>query len=301
MEKGIIEPGTNAVHPLLRWLIATMVCLLFFTLLLFLFHDFRKVYGEWSFRIALSNLLEAEFLLFLGVGFLAQIIDGALGMAYGVSSSSLLLSLGVPPAVASACVHIAEVFTTGVSGISHITFGNVNRRLFKRLVLPGVAGAMLGAFLLSNFESKFLKTVVAVYLIVVGLIIIKKAFDIIKPESEIKNVALLGLFGGFIDAIGGGGWGPVVSSTLIGKGHHPRFTIGSVNLAEFFVALASAGIFTIFLGIPDWNVILGLILGGVIAAPLAAYITKRVQPKKLMVVVGLVIIALSVRTLWLAF
>ena len=109
------------------------------------------------------------------------------------------------------------------------------------------------------------------------------------------------MVGGFIDAIGGGGWGPVVSSTLIGKGHHPRYTIGSVNLAEFFVAIASAGIFTIFLGIPDWNVILGLIFGGVIAAPFAAYITKRVQPKYLMIIVGLVIIGLSIRTLVMTF
>lgn len=292
-----MKPGPYTVHPMLRWLILTMLCLLFFTLLLYLFHDFKKIYGEWSFHIAFNNLLEEEFLMFLAVGFLAQIIDGALGMAYGVSSSSLLMSLGVPPSIASACVHIAEVFTTGVSGISHITFGNVNRHLFKRLVLPGVAGAMIGAYLLSNFESKFIKTIVAIYLVIIGLIIIKKAFDIIKPESDIKNVAILGLFGGFIDAIGGGGWGPVVSSTLIGKGEHPRFTIGSVNLAEFFVAISSASIFTIFLGVPNWNVILGLIFGGVIAAPMAAYITKKVQPKYLMIIVGVVIIGLSVRTL----
>ncbi|MFC5269610.1 sulfite exporter TauE/SafE family protein [Adhaeribacter terreus] len=296
-----MKPDLYSLPPFIKWLVLTLVCLLFFTLLIMLFHDFRKVYGEWSFHIAFANLMEKEFLKFLLIGFLAQVIDGALGMAYGVSAASFLMSFGVPPAITSACVHLAEVFTTGVSGLSHIRFGNIHRDLFKKLVIPGVAGAITGAYLLSSVDMKIIKPFVAIYLIFVGLLIIKKAYGIIKPESEIKNMALLGLAGGFIDSVGGGGWGPVVTSTLLGKGQHPRFAIGSVNLAEFFVALSSSSVFTIFMGIPDWNVILGLIAGGVIAAPFAAYLCKKINPKKLMIVVGLVIIGLSIRTLYLFF
>ncbi|MBK0402214.1 sulfite exporter TauE/SafE family protein [Adhaeribacter sp. BT258] len=297
----ITKPDLYRLPPFIKWLVLTLVCLLFFTLLILLFHDFRKIYGEWSFHIAFANLLEKEFLKFLLIGFLAQTIDGALGMAYGVSAASFLMSFGVSPAITSASVHLAEVFTTGVSGLSHIKFGNIRRDLFKKLVLPGVVGAVAGSLLLSTVDMKIIKPFVAMYLIVVGLLIIKKAFGIIKPESGIRNVSILGLAGGFIDAIGGGGWGPVVTSTLLGKGQHPRFAIGSVNLAEFFVALSSSSVFTIFMGIPDWNVILGLIGGGVIAAPFSAYLCKRIPAQKLMIVVGLVIIGLSIRTLYLIF
>jgi uncharacterized protein len=287
-------------YPFIRWLTITLLSAMFIILLIMLTRDFKKEFGEITFELVLANLTEKEFLIFLAVGFVAQIIDGALGMAYGVSASTFLMSMGVSPAVSSASVHLAEVFTTGVSGLSHLRFGNVNKDIFKRLVIPGVIGAIAGAYLLTSIDVKIIKPLVAVYLIVVGLIIIKKAFGIIKPESEIKNISPLGLIGGFVDAIGGGGWGPVVTSTLLGKGHHPRYTIGSVNMAEFFIALAGAGVFTIIMGIGNWNVILGLIGGGVIAAPFAAIICKKVNPKKLMIVVGLVIIALSIRTIVLA-
>lgn len=279
----------------------TALSVIFIVMLVLLFRDAKEEFGYISVELFLSYLTQKEFLIFCLVGFVAQIIDGALGMAYGVTSSTFLMSLGVPPATASASVHLAEVFTTGVSGLSHLRLGNVRRSIFIRLVIPGIVGAALGAYLLTSINSSIIKPFVAVYLIVVGAIIIKKALNIIKPESEIKHVALLGLIGGFVDAIGGGGWGPVVTSTLLGKGHHPRFTIGSVNMSEFFIALSSAGIFTVMLGISNWSVILGLIGGGVIAAPLSGYITKKVKPGKLMLMVGIVIILLSIRTLILAF
>lgn len=292
---------TNYFYPMLRWIMITSLCVIFIVLLVLLFRDAKEEFGYLSLEIFLDGLAQKEFLVFLLVGFIAQIIDGALGMAYGVTASSFLMSIGVPPATASASVHLAEVFTTGVSGLSHLRLGNVKRSLFIKLVIPGMLGAVMGAYLLTSIDPAIIKPIIAVYLLIIGAIIIKKSLGIIKPESEIKNISPLGLVGGFIDSIGGGGWGAVVTSTLLGKGHHPRYTIGSVNMAEFFIALSSAGIFTIIMGISNWNVILGLIGGGVIAAPLAAVICKRVKPKLLMMIVGSFIILLSIRTLVLMF
>lgn len=245
-------------------------------------------------------LISNEFLLFVGVGFVAQLIDGALGMAYGISSTSFLLGMGVPPVVASASVHVAEVFTTGVSGLSHLKLGNVNRRLFQRLVLPGVLGVAAGAYVLTTIDSNLIKPVIAVYLLVMGIVIIRKSFRKAPETKEVKNLALLAVTGGFMDAVGGGGWGPIVASSLLSRGVSPRYTIGSVNTAEFFVAVVGAGTFISLTGLDNWRVIAGLIVGGVLAAPLAAFACKFAKPRILMLIVGVVVIALSIRTLWLA-
>lgn len=249
----------------------------------------------------LQELLTPTFWLFVAAGFLAQTIDGALGMAYGISSTSLLLSLGVSPAAASASVHIAEVFTTGASGLSHWKLGNVNKKLFKVLVLPGVIGAITGAYLLSSFDGNFLKPYISVYLIGMGIVIIRKALVKRKPKQKTRFVGPLALLGGFIDAVGGGGWGPVVTTSLLGQGRTPRFTIGSVNLAEFFIAAAGAGTFILMIGTGNWQITLGLLIGGVMAAPFAAIICGKVNPRVLMVIVGLVIIGLSLRNIWWLF
>ncbi len=242
-----------------------------------------------------------SFWLFVLVGFFAQVIDGALGMAYGVSSTSFLLSLGVPPAAASAAVHVAEVFTTGVSGISHWQLGNVNRKLFLSLLLPGVVGAITGAYLLSELlDGDTIKPYIAAYLLLMGLIIIRKAMKKITPNKDHGRVAPLALLGGFVDAVGGGGWGPVVNSTLISRGYDVRYSIGSVNTAEFFVAMAGAGTFTFFLGLGSLPIIIGLIFGGVFAAPFAALLVKRIPARTLMVVVGVLVVLLSLRTIVLA-
>lgn len=239
-----------------------------------------------------------EFLLFVIVGFIAQIVDGAAGMAYGVTATSALLSVGVSPSVASACTHAAEVFTTGASGYSHWRFGNIDFRLVKRLAIPGMIGGAIGAFLLSSIPGDVIRPVISVYLLLMGILIMWKAFRArpTQPE-EPKKVGLLGLAGGFLDAIGGGGWGPMVASTLIGSGATPRYAIGSVSLSEFFVTVTITGTFVFTVGLELWPYIIALVLGGVIAAPVAAFATKRIPDQPMMMVVGTVIILLSMREL----
>jgi uncharacterized membrane protein YfcA len=243
--------------------------------------------------------MENNIFFFVLVGFVAQAVDGALGMAYGVTSNSILLSLGVTPAAASASVHFAEVVTTAVSGLSHYGFGNVNKMLFKRLIIPGVIGGVIGAYLLSNIDGSKIKVFVSVYLIIIGLTILIRAFK--KPvEREVNGIGFLtplGLTGGFFDAIGGGGWGPIVTSTLVASGNHPRYTIGSVNASEFFVTTAESITFFLALGVMHWKIVLGLLIGGVIAAPMAAFLCKRIPQRMLMLMVGLLITGLSIRTI----
>ena len=248
--------------------------------------------------------MEPSILLYVLVGFIAQIIDGALGMAYGVSSNTFLLSIGLPPAAASASVHMAEVFTTGISGISHWKLGNIDWKLVKRLLVPGVIGGVSGAYLLTSIDGDVIKPFISAYLLIMGVIILVKAFNYKpKPQNGVHTarVSALGLVGGFFDAIGGGGWGPIVTTTLVARGKNARMTIGSVNFSEFFVTLAESITFVLtlsFLGY--WQVILGLLLGGVIAAPLAAVLTKKMPAKVLMFIVGLLIVGLSIRTILLA-
>ena len=237
-----------------------------------------------------------DLTVFITVGFLAQMIDGALGMAWGVSSNTFLLSLGIPPAMASASVHAAEILTTAVSGLSHLSFGNVDKSLFKRLLIPGVIGGALGAYMLTAISGNLVKPFVSIYLLVMGSIIIYKALKKPRKRKEGVHIVPLAAAGGFFDAVGGGGWGPIVTSTLIAKGNNPRFTIGSVNLAEFFVTLTETATFFTIIGLAYWNVIAGLILGGVLAAPLAAYTCKKLPQKALMIMVGALITALSIRT-----
>ncbi|MCD6263447.1 sulfite exporter TauE/SafE family protein [Candidatus Bathyarchaeota archaeon] len=236
-------------------------------------------------------------ILFIIVGFIAQIIDGALGMAYGVSSTTFLLSMGIPPAMASAGVHTAEIFISGISGLSHLKLGNVDKKLFIKLLIPGVIGGAVGAYILTAIPAKMIKPFVAFYLLIMGIMILRKALK----KTEKKNVKTilfpLGLLGGFFDAIGGGGWGPIVTSTLVARGSNPRFAIGSVNLAEFFVSITEVATFLTTIGLVQWQIIFGLVIGGVLAAPLAAYICKRLPSKTLMIIVGILIIVLSIRTI----
>lgn len=249
--------------------------------------------------------MDINILLFILVGFIAQMIDGALGMAYGVSSNTFLLGLGIPPAAASASVHMAEVVTTGISGYSHWKLGNVDMKLVRRLLVPGVIGGLLGAYILTAIDGNIIKPYIAVYLMIMGGIIIYKAFTMTprKKHDEYHGprISLLGLFGGFFDAIGGGGWGPVVTSTLVAHGKHVRRTIGSVNFSEFFVTLGESILFIFSLNFGEyWQIILGLLIGGAIAAPIAARLAQKLPVKTLMIVVGVLIILLSIRTLYLA-
>jgi uncharacterized membrane protein YfcA len=248
----------------------------------------------------LINQINSDFYLFILAGFIAQMIDGALGMAYGVSASTFLLSFGVPPAAASASIHTSEIFTSGVSGLMHLRFQNVNKKLFMKLLLPGVIGAALGAFVLSSLEeyNSIIKPIISVYTLYLGILIIKKAIRGAGKKIKTKHIPRLATFGGFMDSIGGGGWGPIVSSTLIAGGRHPRYTIGSVNLTEFFVALASSLTFFAVIGMSHWIVIAGLISGGVIAAPIAAFLSKKLPIKTMMIMVGIMVILISIRILF---
>ncbi|HWQ30382.1 MAG TPA: sulfite exporter TauE/SafE family protein [Negativicutes bacterium] len=244
-----------------------------------------------------------DFAIIVLIGFLAQMIDGSMGMAYGVSSTTFLTTAGIPAAIASASVHTAEVFTTLLSGISHWKMKNIDWKIFRRLVVPGVIGGALGAYVLVSFPGKLIAPVISMYLLIMGMVVlyrgIKGAARNMITGSQLIPV---GLLGGFFDAVGGGGWGPIVTSTMVASGHPPRYTIGSVNTAEFFVTIVQALTFTLFLGIGQyWQYIAGLAIGGVLAAPLAAYVCARVSEKKLLLFVGSLIVLLNVRNIVLLF
>jgi uncharacterized membrane protein YfcA len=243
----------------------------------------------------------SDFLLFIAVGFAAQIIDGALGMAYGVISTSVLLSFGVTPSVASASVHAAEVFTTGASAYSHWRLGNVDRGLFARLVIPGALGGAIGAYVLTELPAGIIRPLVSVYLAIIGAIILWRALRQRVEPGLPKHVSLLGLSGGFLDAIGGGGWGALVASTLAAAGTRMRYAIGSTNAAEFVVTTVVSATFVFTIGLELWPMIAGLIFGGVVAAPFAAHVTKSLPDQPLMILVGTIIIVLSVRALLVTF
>jgi len=254
-------------------------------------------YADFSWNGFVSGFNQ-EFLVFFFIGVFAQLVDGTLGMGYGATSTSFLLAYGVPPVVSSTGVHVAEMFTTGASAISHHRFGNINKKLVKHLLIPGVLGSITGAYLLSDvINGDFIKPFIAVYMIILAIIIIKKALKKTIIKKKTKKLSVLAAFGGFMDSVGGGGWGPIVTSTLLGRGRNPRYTIGSVNAAEFAVSFASGITFMLFGGIHGWQVIIGLILGGVIAAPLGAYFLNKIKRKPMMIAVGILIILLSLKTL----
>jgi len=251
-----------------------------------------------------DGILELNIVVFIIFGFVAQMIDGCLGMAYGVSSNAFFLSLGIPPSIASACIHTAEMFTTAVSGISHFKFGNVDKKIFLRLLIPGVVGGVLGAYILTELPGGKIRPFVSIYLLIMGILILIKVFRKAHPATTKTRLIPLGLVGGFFDAIGGGGWGPIVTSTLVANGNHPRFAVGSVNAAEFFVTVAESVTFFTMIGgllFQHWEKIAGLIIGGILAAPLAAWVCRKLPHKALMILVGLLITGLSIRILYLAW
>lgn len=270
---------------------------------IFLMLQFLPEASYSNFNQHLSSLFQSnKIFIFLGVGFAAQMIDGALGMAYGVSSTSFLMATGVHPKMASAAVHVSEVFTTGISGISHFRMGNIDKKLFYNLLIPGMIGAAVGAYLLTNFNGEIIKPFVSAYLLLMGIYIILKAFksQIHVEETNARGTKILALVGGFVDSVGGGGWGPVVTTTLLGSGHHPRKVIGSVNSAEFLVTLTASSVFVMNIKeIADMlAVILGLIVGGAFAAPIGAYIIRFIPTKVAIATVGALIIFLSCLNLY---
>ena len=246
-----------------------------------------------------------DFLLFAAVGFAAQLVDGALGMAYGVVCSTVLLSLGVPPATSSASVHASKVFTGAASAMSHLMHGNVDRRLLSWLAIGGVTGGIIGAFVLTSLPGSVVKPYVVAWLGLMGLVILWRAWRGITPRAvPFKAPAPLGFVGGLLDAMGGGGWGPTVTTTLVGSGVPPRQSIGTSNAAEFFVAVAVSSAFVYALVSGHWReaqgleqhawAVAGLVVGGVTAAPLAGWITKHLPARGLTWIVGLLVVGLAI-------
>lgn len=243
--------------------------------------------------------MDVSVILIIAVGFIAQLIDSSLGMAYGVSANSFLMGIGLSPAIASASVHTAELVTTAISGFSHWKLGNVDMNIVKRLLIPGVIGGVLGAYILVNLDGDVIKPYISVYLLIMGIRILITAFrpKDKEPAKPSNWLIPLGFVGGACDAIGGGGWGPIVTTTMISTGHSPQKTVGSVNLSEFFVTFAEVALFMATIKLTNWKQILGLLIGGVIASPLGALLVKRISARTLMIIVGLLIIGLQIRTL----
>lgn len=241
---------------------------------------------------------------FIAIGFAAQMIDGALGMAFGVITQTLLVSaLGVPPATASASVHLVEMFTTGASGASHIWHRNVDWGLFRRLVPFGVLGGVAGAYLLSSIDASAARPFVMLYLAAIGFYLLWKAIRLARPRFEDPRYTRpLAAVGGFLDAAGGGGWGPVVTSNLLIQGGDPRKIIGTVNSAEFLLTLSISIAFIATLGFAAFSLItVGLIIGGVVAAPFGAVLASRVKPRVLLIAVAVVLNVTSAYSIYQAW
>jgi uncharacterized protein len=248
----------------------------------------------------------ANFLILAVVGLIAQLVDGSLGMAYGVTSQSLLLTVGIAPALASASVHIAEVGTTAASGASHWRFGNVDWSKVWPLAIPGAVGAFLGAMVLSTFiTAEAAEPIVAIFLFALGVFVIARfSFRRHQRPVQVRPVPRtflgpLGLIAGFLDAAGGGGWGPISTPTLLSSGRmEPHKIIGTVDTSEFLVALSASIGFLFALSFAEipWTVVGALLLGGVIAAPIAAYIVRILPARILGSAVGGLILVTNMKT-----
>lgn len=236
-------------------------------------------------------------------GSIAAFIDGSLGMAYGVTGTAFLLGYGISPIKAVAYIHIAEIFVSGSSGLNHWKIGNVDTKLFKKLLIPGIIGAILGALVITKVKIPYLSIVISIYLLIMGIFLITKAYAKIKLQVKQKNsvVIPLAVTGGFVDGAGGGGWGPVVATSLLGGNMMPRKVIGTVNASEFFINLASATAFLFLVKVTDWEALAGLIIGGFLITPYAAKATSRMSVKMILTVVGCLITALSVRKIYIFF
>jgi uncharacterized membrane protein YfcA len=245
----------------------------------------------------------ASLMPYIAVGFAAQLVDGALGMAFGVISNSLMVGvLGVSPALASQRVHIVECFTTATSGISHLLHGNIDKSLFMRLLLPGIVGGVLGAYVLTSVDAAIIKPFVLTYLVGIGFYLLWRGLRYPPQQQRPKRVLPLGLIGGFLDAAGGGGWGPVVTSNLLVQGAEPRKVVGTVSAVEFFLTVTISAAFVFQLGFADLaGATLGFLIGGVAAAPIGAFAAKHFSTKWMLVLVGVVLIITSAYGIWTAF
>jgi len=257
-------------------------------------------FNEPGFKTYAQNI-SPVFYYFLGAGFVFALIDGAIGMSYGVTSTTFSLSMGVPPAAASMGVHLSEIMSNGIAGWMHYRMGNINWKMFKLLLIPGIIGAVTGAYILSSLEhySLYSKPIISLYTLILGVVIFRKALNLRRKRSsgKIKKIGLLGLGGGFIDAVGGGGWGSIVLSTLIAGGRTPRFSLGTVKLSRFFIALMSSLTFITMISSSHWESVAGLVLGSALASPIAAKISNRISTKAIMVSVAVIVILISLKSI----
>ena len=258
-------------------------------------------FKEPAFKSYVQNI-NPIFYYFLGAGFLFALVDGAIGMSYGVTSTSFSLTMGIPPAVASLGVHLSEILSNGIAGWMHYRMGNINWKLFWMLLWTGIIGAVTGAYILSSLTqySQYTKPFVSLYTLILGLVILSKAFNLKRKRNteKIKRIPLLGLGGGFIDAVGGGGWGSIVLSTLIAGGRNPRFSLGTVKLSRFFIALTSSVTFIYMLHVNHWEAVGGLVIGSALASPIAAKISNKISTKAIMISVAVIVILISLNSIW---
>lgn len=291
----LVEPAAQkASFPKFRWLIWLTIVLSIAVLIVVFWQrepEFQAFVAE----------INPVFYWFLAGGFVFAMVDGAIGMSYGVTSTAFSLSMGIPPASASMGVHLSEVLSNGIAGWMHYRMGNINWKLFKLLIIPGILGAVAGAYLLSSLEhyGTYIKPFISLYTLILGGVILSKAFNVSKKRvgGKIKKITLLGLFGGFIDAVGGGGWGSIVLSSLIAGGRNARFSLGTVKLTRFFIALMSSLTFITMLKSAHWEAVAGLVIGSALAAPIAAKVSNRISVKSIMVAVGIIVIAVSLRSI----
>lgn len=270
-----------------------ILLLLFFLLALYFDHWGVKKEDFW----VTDKMLAITFI----TGFLAQLVDGAMGMGFGLTSSTVLLSTGINPAIMSGSIHTAEMFSSAASGYSHYRIGNVNKKLLRALIIPGVLGAVAGAFLITKLGSTnmvWVRPFLACYTMLLGIRLLIKAFVQSKPLKKFRRYGWLAGFGGFMDAFSGGGWGPIVTSTLISKGKTPRMVIGTVSLTEFFVTFSSSLTFFLMLGMRHSVTILGLVLGGVLAAPLSAKLAGKIPPRACYIGLGMLVITWSLKIIY---
>ncbi|NQX40103.1 hypothetical protein SAMN05421820_12020 [Pedobacter steynii] len=290
------EKSEDKVKKNFKWLIWTSIVFSFGIVITAFWHK------EPEFQAYISQL-NPMFYWFLIGGFIFAMIDGAIGMSYGVTSTSFSLAMGVPPASASMGVHLSEILSNGIAGWMHYRFGNVNWKLFRILLIPGIVGAVVGAYLLSSLEhyAHYTKPLVSLYTLILGGVILSKAFKVNRkhkdPKGKIKKISLLGLFGGFIDAVGGGGWGSIVLSSLIAGGRNPRFSLGTVKITRFFIALMSSLTFITMLNGAHWEAVGGLVIGSALASPIAARVSNKISVKTIMVSVGVLVVLVSLRSI----
>ncbi|ALL05045.1 siroheme synthase [Pedobacter sp. PACM 27299] len=293
---AVPEKNIDKVKKNFKWLIWTSIVLSFAIVITAFWHK------EPEFQAYLTHL-DPMFYWFLIGGFVFAMIDGAIGMSYGVTSTSFSLAMGVPPASASMGVHLSEILSNGIAGWMHYRFGNVNWKLFRMLLIPGIVGAVVGAYLLSSLEhyNHYTKPIISVYTLILGGVILSKAYKINRrvknPKGKIKKIGLLGLFGGFIDAVGGGGWGSIVLSSLIAGGRNARFSLGTVKITRFFIALMSSLTFITMLNGAHWEAVGGLVIGSALASPIAARVSNKISVKTIMVSVGVLVVLVSLRSI----